>query len=47
MRRTLVLTITVLAVSLGAAACGGDGEDRPGQVTEEGGSGSASGTGSA
>ena len=50
--RTLFVSLVLLT---GAVACGGDGEDRPGQVTSEGetgsvsgsASGSASGTGSA
>ena len=47
MRRALVSWVAVLAVVFGVAACGDDGEDRPGEVTEEGtGTGSATGTGS-
>lgn len=42
--RPLLISFTLLA---GAVACGGDGEDRPGQVTSEGETGSVSGTGSA
>lgn len=42
--RTLFISLALLA---GAVACGGDGEDRPGQVTSEGETGSVSGTGSA
>ena len=51
MQRAVVSVVLVMAVLLGMGACG-DGEDRPGQVTEEGtgtgtGSGSGTGTGSA
>lgn len=47
MRRVVVSWVAVLAMVVGVAACGDDGEDRPGQVTEENGTGSGTGTGSA